>query len=309
MDMWLHSSKRASLFSVKWRITFDTPQTMPCVNQLVMMCLEAPDANSRSPSVEVIERDTMRSLRRARISAQIMAIGVRDMVHPPMATCSPSCTSFAASSSDITFSRRPRSRASVAARSCRYGLTRLSLLMRGSSSSLASRRCRHAAVAIEGFNHLVPLRHQVLQATPELPGAAAVKIGERDALLLHPSEVAEIKHALALTLAGVEHVLGAGADQMLADDLRRDLRDQLCAVVAPPQVAGQFARVHRMAVGRHRDDHIGRTKSAVLGHLDGAQYVGDRGKAEVGQGGRNRLRHAEPPRKIIAAHIGVEDRV
>ena len=59
---------------------------MPCVNQLVMMCLDTPDANSRSPSVEVIERETVRSLRPARISAQIMASGVRDMVQPPMPT-------------------------------------------------------------------------------------------------------------------------------------------------------------------------------------------------------------------------------
>ncbi len=91
---------------------------MPCVNQLVMMCLDAPEANSRSPSVEVIERETVRSLRPARISAQIMASGVRDMVQPPMPTWSPSLTSFAASSSDITFSRKPRSRASVSLRSC-----------------------------------------------------------------------------------------------------------------------------------------------------------------------------------------------
>ena len=86
---------------------------MPCVNQLVMMCLDTPEANSRSPSVEVMERETVRSFFPARIRAQIIAIGVRDMVQPPMPTWLPSCTSFAASSSDITFSRRPRSRARV----------------------------------------------------------------------------------------------------------------------------------------------------------------------------------------------------
>ena len=99
-------------------MTLDTPQTMPCVNQLVMMCLDTPEANSRSPSVDVIERETTRSFLRARISAQIMASGVRDMVQPPMPTWSPFSTSFAASSSDITFSRKPRSRPSVSARSC-----------------------------------------------------------------------------------------------------------------------------------------------------------------------------------------------
>ena len=91
---------------------------MPWLNQLVMTCLDTPEASSRSPSVEVMERETVRSCLRARISAQIMAMGVRDMVQPPMPTWSPSSTSLAASSSDITFSRRPRSRASVSLRSC-----------------------------------------------------------------------------------------------------------------------------------------------------------------------------------------------
>ena len=67
-------------------MTFDTPHTMPCVNQLVMTCFDTPEANRRSPSVEVIEREIIRSFLRARISAQIMAMGVRDMVQPPMPT-------------------------------------------------------------------------------------------------------------------------------------------------------------------------------------------------------------------------------
>ena len=41
---------------------------------------------------------------RARISAQTMAIGVRDRVLPPMPTVSPSWTSAAASDRETTFS-------------------------------------------------------------------------------------------------------------------------------------------------------------------------------------------------------------
>ena len=50
---------------------------------------------------------------RARISAQIMAIGVRETVQPPSATWSPSLTNDAASVSDMTLSCRLRSRAAV----------------------------------------------------------------------------------------------------------------------------------------------------------------------------------------------------
>jgi hypothetical protein len=70
----------------------------------------APEANSRSPSLETIERAHDSFVRPARISAQISPIGVRDIVLPPMPTQSPSRTNDTASSSDMTFSRRLRSR-------------------------------------------------------------------------------------------------------------------------------------------------------------------------------------------------------
>ena len=76
---------------------------------------------------------------------------------------------------------------------------------------------------------------------PEVLALAPVEVGERDALLLDPGEVAEIEDALALALGGVEHVLGAGAEEMLADDLGGHLVGQLALVVAALQVAAQLA--------------------------------------------------------------------
>jgi hypothetical protein len=61
----------------------------------------------------VMLRAQKRSLRPALINAQTIAIGVRDKVLPPMPTEAPSGTSAAASSSDMTFSRRLRSRSLV----------------------------------------------------------------------------------------------------------------------------------------------------------------------------------------------------
>src|SRR5579871_4740732 len=84
----------------------DTPQTMPRLNQLVIRCRQAPEANSSSPSLELMLRAHTRSRFPARISAQTIAIGVRDRVLPPIPTTAPSGTSAAASSSDMTFSLR-----------------------------------------------------------------------------------------------------------------------------------------------------------------------------------------------------------
>ena len=86
---------------------------MPWLNQLEIMCSQAPEPKSQSPSLEVMPRAHVAFLR-ARISAQTIAIGVRESVLPPMPTVSPSLTSAAASSSDTTFSCRLRSRAASA---------------------------------------------------------------------------------------------------------------------------------------------------------------------------------------------------
>ena len=93
---------------------------MPWLNQLVMMWSQTPEPNSRSPSLEMMLRAQESSLRPARMSAQIIPIGVRDMVLPPMPTESPSRTKEAASSSETTLSRRLRSRRDSSSRSSRY---------------------------------------------------------------------------------------------------------------------------------------------------------------------------------------------
>ena len=43
--------------SVYRRMTLDTPQTIPWLNQLVMMWRLTPEANNRSPSVETMLRE------------------------------------------------------------------------------------------------------------------------------------------------------------------------------------------------------------------------------------------------------------
>ena len=117
MDMWLHSSKRASLFSVKWRMTRETPQTIPWLNQLVRMWFPIPEAKMRSPSVETMLREKERFFFLARMSAHTMAKGVLEAVEPPRLTCSPSLTKPHASSSVITLFLRLRSRDWVCSRS------------------------------------------------------------------------------------------------------------------------------------------------------------------------------------------------
>src|ERR1700736_5689507 len=67
-----------------------------------------------------MEREQLRPFLPARISAQIIPIGVRDIVLPPIPTESPSRTNEAASSSETTFSRRLRSRRDRSPRSPRW---------------------------------------------------------------------------------------------------------------------------------------------------------------------------------------------
>ena len=84
--MWLHSSYRAFPVSTWWRITLETPHRMPWLNQLVIDVI----ARARpEQQVAVAGDDAARAgepFAPARMSAQIMPIGVRDIVLPPIPT-------------------------------------------------------------------------------------------------------------------------------------------------------------------------------------------------------------------------------
>ena len=109
--MWLHSSKRAwprlDVVAHHFRHAPQDALAEPARDDVIadagreqQVAVARDDANAR----------TTASSGRARISAQIIPIGVRDIVLPPMPTQSPSWTNDTASSSDMTFSRRLRSR-------------------------------------------------------------------------------------------------------------------------------------------------------------------------------------------------------
>ena len=102
--MWLHSSKRAFAgLDVMAHHLGDAPQDAlaePARDDVIA-------GAGGEQQVAVARDDAARAgepSSAARISAQIIPIGVRDIVLPPMPTVSPSCTSAAASSSDTTFS-------------------------------------------------------------------------------------------------------------------------------------------------------------------------------------------------------------
>ena len=130
---------------------------------------------------------------------------------------------------------------------------------------------------------------------------AAVEIGERDALLLDPGEIGEIEDALALALGGIEHVLDAGSEEMLADQFGRERLCHGTLVVAALEISLQLGSVEFVPVGGHRDDDVARAKPAVFGHLDGAQHVGNRRQTEIAEPAR---RSANPCRDAASGRRG-----
>ena len=282
---------------------------MPCVNQLVMTCFDTPEANSRSPSVEVIEREMVRSLLaradqrpdhgdgRARhgaaADADVIAVAAR--AWPPPPATSPS--------------RASRGRdASVCLAQLLVGFDQ----GRPCSCALVSPRPwsgggGHAAVAIEGGDHLVPLRHQLVQAAPELLGAAPVEIGERDALLLHPGEIAEIEDALALARrwrrARARCRRRADAGRRSRPPPRRSARRGCggaagsaaarCGTSRAPSVA----TVTIMSSG---------PSAQCLAILMAPSTLAIEERPKWRERARQLRRHAQPPRQIVAARVGVE---
>src|SRR5260370_10817630 len=179
--------------------------------------------------------------RPARMSAQIMAIGVRESVLPPMPTRSPSLTSFAASSSDITFSRRLRSSAPVFRRSSRYpSVNPLPIFC------LA--RPVDAGLGVECLDQRVPAGDRGLKSAPKALLPPPVELVERHALLLDPGVIAEIEDALAIDPGELDHVIVGDGLQMGSEDFARiDLAES--AGIARGCVFLPLAAVHRGSIG------------------------------------------------------------
>src|SRR5690348_2107617 len=246
---------------------------MPWLNQLVITRSQAPAPNSSSPSLDIMPRAAVSRFFLARISAQIIAIGVRESVLPPMPTTSPSLTSFAASSSDITFSRRLRSRATVLRRSSRYPSV-------NSRPFLASTQPVHAHSRVEFLDQCIPARDRGPQTTPEALIASAVEVVERHTLLLDPGVVAEIEDPLAVDARELEHVIVGDGLKVRAEDFAGiDLAE--AARIACGRVFLPLAAVHSRTVGRHGDDCVVATKTEALCRLDRRQNVRDAREAEA----------------------------
>src|SRR5690348_1231866 len=185
---------------------------MPWLNQLVMTRSQAPEPNNSSPSLDMMPREQVSRLRPARISAQIIAIGVRERVLPPIPTLSPSFTSFAASSSDMTFSCRLRSRATVLRRSSRYpSLNPIPIL--------CLTRPIDAGFGVELLDERVPAGDRSLQSPPETLIAAPVEVRERHSLLLDPRVIAKVEDALAVDARELDHVIVGDRLHVRAEDL------------------------------------------------------------------------------------------
>ena len=100
----------------------------------------------------------------------------------------------------------------------------------------------HAAVAIEGGNHFVPLWHERVQSVPEPLRFALVEVGKGDTLLLDPCEIPEIEDALTLALGCFKHKLRVGSDEVPPHELCGELDGNFALIVATLQVAMQLAR-------------------------------------------------------------------
>src|SRR6266853_1187387 len=261
---------------------------MPWLNQLVMMWSQAPEANSRSPSDDTMPREHVSFFRPARISAQIMPIGVRDIVLPPMPTESPSRTNEAASSSDTTFSRRLRSRCASLCRSSAYGWTALMVCPALPLRSLA--RERTADVGIELVDQPVPFRDGLHKAAPEALVPATIEILDADSLLLHPRVVPEIEDPRAVHMAKLEQVIVHDALHMAGEYLAGiHLIEPLR--ISPARVRLTLAAVHPGAIG---------------GELDGRHDVGEPGDADIVELAHERGVERAAAGEIATADVGAE---
>src|ERR1043165_5309637 len=160
----------------------------------------------------MMPRAQVSRFRPARMRAQIIAIGVRESVLPPMPMRSPSFTSFAASSNDVTFSCRLRSRTTVLRRSSRYpSLNPIPLLCLAGPID--------AGFGVELLDERVPAGDRGLQSAPETLIPAPIEIREGHSLLFDPGVIPEVEDALAVDARELDHMIVGDRLHVRAEDL------------------------------------------------------------------------------------------
>src|SRR6202048_326974 len=101
---------------------------------------------------------------------------------------------------------------------------------------------------IELCDQAIPLRNGLDEIAPESLVAPALEILERDFLLFHPGEIAEIEDPLAIEMSELEHVIICNALHVTAEDLAGiDLVEAIA--VAARQKLLPLAGVKQSAVG------------------------------------------------------------
>src|SRR6266542_2331516 len=167
---------------------------------------------------------------------------------------------------------------------------------------------RHAGPAVELLDHGVPHRDDVLELAPPRLVAPHGELLQRDPLLLHPGEVAEVEDPLPVPQRGLQVVVRAHAGHVLSEHLAGVDRVELAPEVLPGG-ALPFAAVHRGAVRGQRHDHVVRAHPVILRGLDRGQDVADRRQPERGERLDHVRRHAVPRGQVLPPHRRVQQPV
>ncbi len=136
-----------------------------------------------------------------------------------------------------------------------------------------------AGPLVELGDQPVPDGSGLVQAPPEALSATLLEFIDRHALLLDPSEVAEVEYPRPLAVGQFEDFVVGGTKQMLAEDLARIHRIEPVGVVRLDELSA-FAAVERRAVGRNRDEDVVLTELQTFGGLDRGDQVGDAGETQ-----------------------------
>src|SRR6266511_2125812 len=250
-------------------------------------------------------REQVSRFRPARISAQIMPIGVRDMVLPPIPTESPSRTKEVASSSET------KTRSGSAAAPCRTAPDSSEPCCRPVcpwSLPYRSAGAGGADLRVEILDQMIPHRYRLHETAPESLVLAPFEIIDRYALLLHPGEVAEIENTLAVEMGQLEHVVVRDPFQMAAEDL-----GGIDLVETIPIAAGEkpfpLAGIEQRAVGRYRHDHVIGAKIKMLGDLYGGDDIRKPRDADIVEGPHHVRIDLAPAHQVAASGIAAEKQI
>ncbi len=161
-------------------------------------------------------------------------------------------------------------------------------------------------LGVEGIDHGVPDRHEIHQPVPIRLIAPRVEVIQGNTLLLNPGVVTQIENPFATGSVEFQCVIRSRGQQVASKHFGRPQRVEFSKISL---CTAQLRAVHLRPVRRDGYNGVAGTQFHVFRVLDRPQDIGDRGEAQIAEGGQLLLPETRTAAQIVAADRRIEQQI